>query len=104
MRVYISGPISGNEEYRDQFRRAAEVLDNRGISYINPAEIITVMPAGNWGEYMRIAATLVEMADAITFLDGWELSTGARMERAWAQMRRLPEYDLATDTFKRRME
>ena len=33
-----------------------------------------------WDEYMKVSLTLLQMADAIYMLDGWEDSKGARQE------------------------
>lgn len=45
MRVYLSGPITGVENYRDNFRNAAERLRADGImDIINPAELCEVLP------------------------------------------------------------
>lgn len=99
MRIYISGPITNNPEYMEQFAKAAETIKARGYEYINPAELDKVLPDASWRDYMAVCRQLVPMADAITFLEGWQGSNGARREKHTATVWGLKLYDLDTDTF-----
>ena len=100
MRIYISGPISGNPDFAEQFAKAAETIEARGYEYINPAELGKVLPDASWRDYMAVCRQLVPMADAITFLKGWQGSNGARREKHTAEVWGLKLYDLDTDTFE----
>ena len=79
-RVYISGPITGVENYREKFKAAADRLTAAGHVVINPAELADVLPVASWGEYMRIDFDLIELAWALVLLPGWETSRGCRAE------------------------
>lgn len=100
MRIYISGPISGNPDFAEQFEDAAAIIAERGHEYINPAELDKVLPDAAWRDYMDVCLQLVPKADAITFLEGWQGSNGARREREEAAVWGLKRYDLDTDTFE----
>ena len=68
MRIYISGPITGVENYRENFRKAKEALCERGYTnVINPAELCQVLPAAHttYHEYMQICIHLINLADVI---------------------------------------
>lgn len=100
MRIYISGPISGNPDFAEQFAKAAETIKARGYEYINPAELGKVLPDAAWRDYIDICRQLVPKADAITFLKGWKGSNGARIESEEARIWGLQLYRLDTNTFE----
>lgn len=100
MRIYISGPITGNIEAREQFNDAAEVLAERDIDYVNPAALSEVIPGAGWSQYMGLCYSLLGWCNAIVFLDGWKKSAGAKKERKWAADLGLIEYDLETGKFR----
>lgn len=41
---YLSGPITGHKNYRQQFARAAGALKELGYVVINPAELGAALP------------------------------------------------------------
>lgn len=83
-RIYISGPITGIENYWDKFKDAEVELVEKGYKVINPACIDDVMQGGTWEEYMKVDMCLLSMCDAIYMLDGWETSCGANREYGYA--------------------
>ena len=103
MKVFISGPITGVEDYREKFKIAEMELLEQGYTVMNPA----VLPDGfEWREYMLITISMLCSCDAIYMLPGWEHRTGATMEYKYAKARGLTimfapksevdeEYDLA---------
>lgn len=90
MKIYISGPITGNEKFREQFNRAEEIIKGTGNEAINPAS------GSDWGlswsMYMQLAKAIIDSGDvdAIYMLRGWDRSRGASRERFWAAARGIP--------------
>lgn len=82
--IYISGPITGHDDYLREFEYAEKYLHN-----LDP-DIVTFNPAAAFGtgglsdaDYRRIIdmeKDLICRFDAIFLLDGWEQSQGAREE------------------------
>ena len=80
--IYLSGPISGTKDYRERFEAAEKKMKDAVTVVINPAR----QPEGLSREaYMRRALDDVCECDMIYMLRGWELSRGARVERALAE-------------------
>lgn len=77
MRIYISGAITGTEDFRERFLRAEKELIAAGHDTVNPARMNDIMPKNaTHGEYMRMSFELLDLCDAIYMLDGWENSKG----------------------------
>ena len=78
MIVYIAGPISGHADYRERFAEEEKRQREQGHTVLNPA----VLPEGlgDLEVYMRICLPMVEIADRLVMLPGWELSQGASRE------------------------
>ena len=85
MVVYIAGPMSGIAEHnRPAFFSAQAVLRSLGgdVTVLNPAVLPATLPDKS---YMPICTAMIEASDVIYLLDGWELSAGAKAERAYAK-------------------
>ncbi len=80
MKIYISGVITKNKNYRQQFEKAQKQLEALGFEVINPAAVSAALPPLPYAAYMRICSTLLMEADAICMLKGWERSYGAAAE------------------------
>ena len=90
MKIYLSGKITGQADYLEKFAAAEERLANEGYDVINPARVNDCLPKStSYWDYMRMDITMLEMADAIYMLKGWEDSKGARLEREIAEMRKI---------------
>jgi len=75
--VYISGPITGVDRYWEAFEKAEDELEAAGFIALTP----TRLPKGLTNEqYMRIDLAMVDAADAVYFLPGYEKSTGCALE------------------------
>jgi hypothetical protein len=85
-RVFISGPVTGRElEATPDFFEAKFELSQAGCDPINPIILSGGMPKdATHEEYMKITMDMLDMADEIYMLDGWENSEGAKAERRHA--------------------
>lgn len=91
MRVYISGKITGTNDYLDRFEIAEVHLILNGIDVINPAKTNATLPRNmRHEEYMHICYAMMDVCDAIMFLNGWEDSKGAKLEYDYAVRCKLP--------------
>ena len=80
--IYIAGPITGIRNYRDRFRRAEMDLEEDKFTPLNPA----MLPEGMRPEqYMRICLAMVDSADALILLPGWQNSRDAVIEAKYAR-------------------
>ena len=80
--VYISGPISGVEEYKKNFAEAENILFAAGMIAINPA----YMPEGlSYDDYFPTCYAQIGISNALCFLPGYDKSTGAAREMKRAQ-------------------
>ncbi|MCM1190529.1 MAG: DUF4406 domain-containing protein [bacterium] len=86
MIVYLSGPVTDNENYREQFTLVAQQLEARGHDVINPAELDCVVTEGvlSYEDYLEIDLLLLKKADMLVQLPGWEKSRGANRELGFA--------------------
>lgn len=84
-RVYLSGPITGTGDYMMRFSEAEKELERRGYSVINPAKIGAALPDDmTYEEIVEIDMHLLEEADMIYMLRGWQSSPGANREYGYA--------------------
>ena len=58
-KIYIAGKITGDEGYREKFRRAAETVSGMGCIPLNPAEQPEGMAAQ---DYMRMCFAMIDIA------------------------------------------
>ena len=81
MRVYLSGAITGTDDYMERFARAQMLLQNEGHSVINPALVNSNMPSDTpYEEYMNRSFAMLSMCDAIYMLEGCQKSCVANIE------------------------
>lgn len=85
MIIYISGSITNNPHFLEEFSKAEELLKAKGYEVINPARTNATLPPLKHSDYMKVCRPLVEISDCIYMLKGWEHSKGAIMERDWAE-------------------
>lgn len=85
MLIYISGKITNNPNYVDEFFNAEKWLIEQGHRTINPANLKVTFPELTYKEYMTIDYTLLQMADGIFMLHEWQKSKGACAELSYAK-------------------
>jgi hypothetical protein len=78
IRLYICGPITGDDQYRVKFLNAENGLYEAGFCPVNPAACIPA--ATDWNQAMRQAINLMLKCDGVALLPGWKESRGARIE------------------------
>lgn len=83
MTAFISGPITNRiDTYQYAFADAQMVLEFLGYKVLNPAWL----PKGLKDEdYQRIDDAMLQTADVVVLLKGWERSKGARREARLAE-------------------
>lgn len=88
MTIYISGKITGCEDYKLKFAAAEAYLQAQGHKTINPARI-DLGPDATWEQYMELDLYLLAVCDAIFMLSNWTESRGASAEWGFAKAKGL---------------
>ena len=86
-KVFISGKVTGNPNYVEQFTKAENWLLSRSYDtddIMNPA--IFCSPKWSWGKCMRRCLAVLRSCEAIAQLPNWKKSRGARIEAAFARL------------------
>lgn len=77
MIIYLSGKITGDDNYIEKFAKAEKKLTDLGYTVLNPTWIKAKL---SYNQYMRIDLAMLNEADAICMLDGFVESKGAMCE------------------------
>lgn len=84
-RIYISGAITGTDDYMERFAKAERKLTEKGYLVVNPAKVNAQLPEDtDYEDYMRMSFCMLGMCDAIYMLRGWSKSCGANREYGYA--------------------
>lgn len=81
-RVFISGGITGVDNYQENFNNAEKELKAKGYKVINPTIVSEhlVEADASWEECMAVTRALFYICDSVYMLRGWEKSAGATVE------------------------
>ena len=94
MFVYLSGPVTGIDDYAERFNKAQEAVSGKGYDPVSPISVVALRGSiFTWSDCMKVCISLMEKCDCMVMLDGWRTSVGARIEHAWAEKIGLPVYD-----------
>lgn len=90
MIIYMSGPITNTLDYEKKFAKAESRIKKQfpDAETINPT-MIKLPSTCTHEDYMGIDFKLLDLAEAICMLPGWEKSKGACMEYGYAMARDL---------------
>lgn len=90
MRVYISGAITGTDDYMERFAEAEKIISSRGHIPVNPAKVLSSLPnTTTYREYIKLSLDMLQMCSGIYMLDGWQQSRGAKLEHQYAETCRM---------------
>lgn len=84
-RVYISGSITKNPNFIEDFKEAEEELAKAGYDVASPRLLGEAMPGAKWGDYMKVSLAMLDCCNSIFMIDGWEKSKGATIEHDYAK-------------------
>lgn len=85
MKVYLSGGITNNPNYFEEFKKAEELLSAMGYEVVNPTALDNVAKYFDYAEMMISCLQLLRKCDAIYFLSSWTKSDGAKIEKMIAK-------------------
>ena len=87
MRIYLSGPITNEPNYRRNFAAAQSILEEMGHDdIVNPAELQSVINIKKMPhkEAVAFCFDLLDHCDAMLQLPGWQNSKGCMAEWGYA--------------------
>ncbi len=78
MTIYLSGPITGNQNYVQDFACWENFLQRKGYEVFNPAALGDDLPG--WHAYLKRDIPHLINCDGVFAMPGWESSKGAQLE------------------------
>lgn len=85
MKIYISGAITGTDDFMERFEKAEKELTEQGYSVVNPAKVNAQLPEDtSYEEYMKMCFCMLDICEAIFMIQGWSKSRGSIREYGYA--------------------
>ena len=75
--IYLSGKISGDENYKEKFAAKEKELTEQGYMVYNPAKHPNMF---SWEQFMELDLLALKNCDSIYLLEDWKDSRGAKIE------------------------
>lgn len=85
MIIYISGKITNNIHYIEDFKKAELLLKSQGHKVINTAEIGASLQFLSYEQFMQLDYKLIDLSDGIYILNNYKSSKGAKAEFSYAK-------------------
>lgn len=80
-KIYIAGKITGLDDYKERFKTAEEHLLRQGYSVMSPAKLEGKFEQA---EFLHVCFAMIDVCEAVFFLDNWKDSPGAKTEHDYA--------------------
>lgn len=90
-RIYISGPITGTDDYKDRFEKAENMLKRwiPDADIVNPVKVTESLEHFTHEQYLKVCIAALSCCDTIYALKGWRKSAGACEEMEYAIEKRI---------------
>lgn len=90
LKIYISGPITYNPNWKEEFKKAEEECWNNGYFVMSPRVIAESVEEQiknpKYADYMKSDILSLMICDVVYMLKNWEKSKGARIEHDLAEV------------------
>lgn len=80
-KAYIAGKITGNPNFKEEFKAAEDFVKGLGFTVMNPS---TVNEGFEQAEYWHICMSMIDVCDTVFFLPNWVDSKGSHVEYGYA--------------------
>ena len=85
LKAYISGKITGDDNYLNKFKHAEKYLTKLDFTVINPASALILFPKDTkYVDYICNSLRFLDTCDCIYMLKDWRESHGAKIEHEYA--------------------
>lgn len=110
MKIYISGPIAGCQNYLEIFEQAELSLKKSGYECVNPAALGQKLcherrkeglSEPRWADYMRADIAALMECDAVLAVGDFWHSRGAMVELRVAEAIGMPIYQMVNGVFSK---
>lgn len=84
MTIYLSGKITGDENWKQKFQAVADELKDKkpDLTILSPLMLDVTL---EYEQYMDIDFAFIRSCDVVVLLEDWEDSPGAKREKEYAQ-------------------